>query len=141
MTRTKTTTLAGLRTLALAASLLASAVALTAGSATAHTCAAYDGCDASACKDGEDHDHTDYNYVERDEYCKSTAKPPSDPESCEYFGLEWPPLVCRVIENPPGSTPILPAGGSSPCLERINSKLPSADLLSQHSHRVFDGPC
>lgn len=51
--------------------------------ASAHDCAAYNGCDAGACTEGEDHNHKDYNYVERDETCSSKAEPkPTPPPPC-----------------------------------------------------------
>lgn len=85
---------------ALVAVLVAFAGFVLAGpTATAHTCAAYEGCDASNCPDGEDHDHTDKNYFADDEHCSSTSKPPRDPESCDYFGITWPPIICRIIEE------------------------------------------
>ena len=74
----------------------AASVAFLAPSASAHTCAAYDGCDAGACKDGEDHDHTDYNYVQKDEHCSSKKAPPTG--SCEYNDIELPGIVCELIE-------------------------------------------
>jgi hypothetical protein len=87
-----------LGTLALAGSLLMAL--LVAAPASAHTCAAYDGCDASACTEGEDHDHTDFNYFTRDEHCASHAPPPPPPEgSCKYNGIEFPKKVCDIIEG------------------------------------------
>ena len=74
----------------------ASGAALTAPVASAHTCAAYDGCDASGCKDGEDHSHTDYNYwPKRDESCSSKKDPP--PGSCTFNDVELPGIVCRLL--------------------------------------------
>lgn len=68
--------------------------------ASAHICSSYEGCDATACKDGEAHDHTDQNYwPQRDNHCASSANPPEpQPGSCEYFGERFPPAVCRLLE-------------------------------------------
>lgn len=80
--------------------LAISAVGFALPSAAAHTCKAYDGCDAGACKDGENHDHTDYNHFTKDEHCSSTEKKPDPPKgSCEYFGVTWPKVVCDIIEK------------------------------------------
>lgn len=76
--------------------VLATFVVVAAPTATAHECKAYDGCDAGGCKEGEDHEHTDYNYVERDEYCKSSSTPP--PEPCIIADREFPPAICAIID-------------------------------------------
>lgn len=46
----------------------------------------------------QDHSHTDYNYVGRDKYYASTATPPQNPESCDYFGVTTP-VVGWIIED------------------------------------------
>src|SRR5699024_925205 len=46
------------RNILLVAMMVTSLFALS-GTATAHTCAAYNDCDASACTEGENHEHTD----------------------------------------------------------------------------------
>lgn len=88
---------------AFAGLLALSSVSLFVPVSSAHDCAAYDGCDAGACKDGENHDHTNYNVVGQNEHCSSKEKtpppPPRDPESCDYFGQTWPPIVCNLIES------------------------------------------
>lgn len=89
-------------TAALMAALVAFAgLALAAPTVAAHTCSSYEGCDAQNCPDGEDHKHTDKNWVADDEYCESSART-TDPESCEYNGIEFPAIVCRLIEDDDG---------------------------------------
>lgn len=86
-----------IRSLGLAMAILLAAVTLTAGGASAHTCRSYEGCDAKACKDGEDHDHTDMNYVARDEHCHSTARP-RGPEDCYVADRQVPKIVCEIVK-------------------------------------------
>jgi len=74
--------------------LVLQALVLVVPTASAHTCAEYSGCDANACKDGEEHDHTDYNYVERDEHCSSHAKQIGD---CQAAGVTLPQVVCNIV--------------------------------------------
>lgn len=83
--------------LALAALLVTSLVGI-ATPVSAHECRAYEGCDASACKEGEHHEHTDYNHFFEDEYCKSRA-PPEEEDGwkkppCRVLGIEAPDVVC-----------------------------------------------
>lgn len=82
-----------------AATMMLAGVAASASPlASAHTCEGYTGCDADGCKDGEDHKHTDKNWVGEDEYCESHAVT-EDPDACEYNNIEFPPIVCRLIED------------------------------------------
>lgn len=68
--------------------------------AAAHDCAHHDpkACDAGNCPPGEDHHHIDYNDDHEDYMCRSTAADKS-PDSCEYYGIEHPPRVCRLLEG------------------------------------------
>lgn len=99
--------------------------------ASAHTCASYYGCDPHTCKDGEEHDHTQYNYVRRDEHCESHAAKPADPTQgppppgwCTVLVVpNVPPSVCKLLGNstdlqrimstPDGVTDCGGAGGKS----------------------------
>lgn len=82
--------------------LLAAALAMVipAPLAAAHTCAAYDGCDAGSCVDGQNHSHTDYNYQPfRDEHCSSSANP-SQPTGCSMLGIDdWPKKICDLVDE------------------------------------------
>lgn len=90
-----------MRTNGIIVALMLSLISLAAvPTATAHTCAAYSGCDAETCVDGENHSHTDYNYWPfEDESCTSSADP-KDPSGCEFLGLDWPELVCDLVHEP-----------------------------------------
>lgn len=90
--RTKTGTM-------LAVLMLATSATTILPTAAAHTCASYNGCDATACKEGEDHDHTNYNTVTRDEHCSSSSTP-KDEDGCTIFGVDdWPSIVCNLIDG------------------------------------------
>lgn len=66
--------------------------------ASAHTCADHYTCPSDGCIEGENHDHTDYNSEPvEDGRCKSSAAPPEDPNSCDYYGLHHPPTVCKLL--------------------------------------------
>lgn len=91
--------------------LLGAIVVTTAGFASAHECASYDGdaCDPDACKDGEAHEHLHRKYFwEGDsEFCRSEAKDDDDDdddeeedEQCDMFGIpDWPKRVCDLINT------------------------------------------
>lgn len=65
--------------------------------ASAHTCAAHEGCDASSCPDGENHSHTDYNAGIEDDTCSSTTE--TGDGSCYYptEDAHLPPVVCDLL--------------------------------------------
>lgn len=83
------------------------AIVALSSTASAHNCAAYDGCDAGACKEGEDHYHQDFNYWERDEHCESWEEeeekdddddtPPDD--ACYIADKKFPPAICEVSSD------------------------------------------
>lgn len=91
------------QTIPIAAFLLATA-ALTcfAPTALAHDCEAYTGCDASACKDGENHKHVDKNWIGDDESCESREKDQDGGDKgCEFLGEDWPERVCELVNERP----------------------------------------
>ena len=81
----------------LALALLGALLLTFVPAASAHECAAHEGCDASDCPDGENHAHTDYNDDTEDEYCKSSAD--AGDGTCRYpvEDVKLPPAVCEIL--------------------------------------------
>lgn len=89
-------------TYALAFVLFAAGFGGVTGVAEAHKCDNYDreSCDPTACEEGENHKHTlrkKWYDPSKDESCESKADPQSD--DCEYNDIEFPSLVCRLLED------------------------------------------
>lgn len=81
----------------IAIALLGAVMLPLAPPASAHTCSAHEGCDASNCPDGENHDHTDYNAGTEDDHCSSSAD--AGDGSCRYptEDVKLPPAVCEIL--------------------------------------------
>lgn len=78
------------------AALLVTSLVGVATPTTAHVCKGYEGCDPDACHEGENHEHTDYNYVTEDEYCKSEAPgDTTDEPDCRILNIEVPDIICN----------------------------------------------
>lgn len=78
--------------------LLVSAVTIGASpTAEAHTCKNHDPreCDGRDCREGEEHNHRDYNDGAPDDWCQTRA----DKSSCMFLGVMWPAEYCGTIRE------------------------------------------
>lgn len=92
-----------MRTLIIAIlALVATTVIYAPAPASAHSCASYQECDARDCPEEENHDHTDYNHIGKDEHCKSEVE---QEEKCYIAGEQYHPKFCALV---PGEDDIGP---------------------------------
>lgn len=81
------------------AALVILSLSLVAPTGVAHVCTedTEPSCNVRKCPDGEAHDHRRTGPDGRPEYCRSAPSTPAEGK-CRYYGIEWPALVCALLE-------------------------------------------